>query len=239
VYNYSFKPIPHFNCITNDTDKLFFGFENEVTFIDDYEKSLGLAYLYSNFDPTKLTCKSDSSIRGPGFEIVSQPMTLRFLQKSLGVGNLFPPGLKKSTSCGLHVHVDRRAFTSEAHLWKVTEFIYSNERLSNTVAGREYTSYNSKIHKKVLDELKQPGSRTSRVNLTNRHTVEFRMFAGCTRSFQLLYRIEFLHALINWTKSVGMGTLRVESFFGYIKSNKIKYNHLYKFLRKKYKKEMK
>jgi len=239
VYNYSFKPTPFFNYIESDPDRLFFGFENEVTFSNGSQSSDGLRKLYEKFDPTKLVCKSDSSIRGSGFEIVSQPMTLRYLQKSLGVGDLFQYGMEPSPSCGLHVHVDRRAFISETHLWKVVEFIYSNEKLSNKVAGRSYSNYNSKISKKVVEDIKQPGARTSRVNLTNKHTVEFRMFAGCVRPFQLLYRVEFLHALISWAELTGMGDLDVKGLFNYIKDNKYKYYNIYRFLRKNYRKEMK
>ena len=236
VYNYSEKPPLFFNRTERSIqDTIFFGFENEMTFSGSSSQSKALKHLYSTYGPDVLLAKSDSSIAGAGYEVVSQPMTLGFF-KSMDLDGIFAKDPVKHPSCGLHVHVDRQSFLSELHLYKVINFIHTNEAHTHKVAGRGNNGYCEKFDKKITGILKDNkrgrGDRHVAVNLTNKYTVEFRMFAGCTTSQELRYKIEWLHALIEYTKVTGVSKVNdIDNFLDYLKQHIKSYQNIFEFLR--------
>lgn len=235
VSNYTLKPPIHFLYTQRDIDKeetLFFGFENEESFSGSSKAERGLRSLYEKFSTEILTAKSDSSIDGPGFEVVTQPMTLRYF-KSFDVESLFPDGIRASKSCGLHVHINRSFIKSELHLFKIMKFIYTNESFIDRIAGRTYSSYNGKISEKISKAVKEKKGlgRHQRVNITNETTIEFRMFQGCTDEYTLRYRIEFIHAMCHWSTTASIKeTQTTDSFEKYVMSHKKLYPNLVQFL---------
>ncbi len=239
IYNYSLKPKNHFLYTKEDemsNEPLFFGFENEVSFPTCESVRAGLDTLYNVFDPSVLVAKSDASISPQGFEIVSQPMTLSFF-KTLDVNSMLPNGIQKHSSCGLHIHVSRNFFSSEAHLFKVMDFIYANETFVDKIAGRSYNNYNARLGEKVVREVKKDIGKTnrhSRVNISGKHTVEFRMFAGCITEFSLRYRVEFIHALCYWAKDLSLTSSKdTKSFVSYVEKNSKLYPNLFTFVTSK------
>lgn len=207
IYSYSHKPKIFYNYIKDKEIKrgnVFFGFENECTFgRDDGNRNNGLKNLYKSYDPTVLVAKSDGSIDGYGYEVVSQPMSLLYFHQ-LDLGPLLPGKLKKDSSCGLHIHVGRDGFQSEVHLYKVINFLHSCPSFTTYVAGRSFNGYCAGLKTKPSRHLKDSKSgnteRRAMVNLTNKATVEFRLFAGCVTDFELRSKVEFLHALISFER---------------------------------------
>jgi len=233
VSSYSYKPKPLFHFTEQDIiegDNIFMGFENEVTVTRTIASVLKDMY-NSGLNHTKMTAKSDSSIRGSGFEMVSHPYTLRALKEEK-IDGMFV-GIKGHDSCGMHVHVDRRCLSSDTHLYKVISFIHENEKFCDVVAGREFTSYAGKLADKPSKVVmkKQANRRHQRVNLQNKATIEFRLFATSDRKYKLMMRIEFVHALISYSRNASIkGCKGFSGLIHYITANKRKYNNLYKFV---------
>ena len=243
VYYYSekFNP-PYFHYTTEDKEEgtpIFFGFENEITVSNSHDSSYlykVLAGLNKEYGPTFWMPKSDSSIEGLGFEFVTQPMTLRYFQK-LNMHPMFNFRMIDSKKNGLHVHVNRESFLSDVHIYKVVDFVHQNVKWINLISGRDYNNYNGPLNHKpsktVLDtKNKKREDRNVRVNLTNRNTVEFRMFASCVREFTLRYRVEFVHALVSFTKMAGINSNKWEVFEDFVMRNGKDYYHLVKFIQK-------
>ncbi len=231
IYSYSTKPKPFFNYKKDRDDNIFFGFENETCYNSDSASFKALNVIYDYHDPKVLLCKSDGSITGPGFEIVSQPMTLEFFN-SLYLDCLFNEGLTRSSSCGLHIHVGRNAFVSEVHLYKVINFLHNNEKFTRHIAGRNFNSYAAKLSRKPSSHVKEAKrgntERRSMVNLTNSSTVEFRLFAGCVTPEELRSKVEVLHALIVFQKeNTIIDSSSVELFINFLKKNVKQYPHAY------------
>lgn len=237
---YSTRPRLHFNYTEEDKierEPLFFGIENECTFGRDgdstIKRSLALRELYKSFGYETLFTKSDSSIAGYGYELVTHPMTLRYFHQ-LDVFKFFHPAMIESTSCGMHVHVNRGAFHSDLHIYKVLDFIHFNKNFINKISRRDYNGYNRDLPSKASMVVKAAkyGSATKyqRVNLSNKNTVEFRMFQGCTREFELRYMVEFLHALIKWSSGKPHNKLFIPDLLSYIDKNMKMYYNINKFL---------
>lgn len=231
IQSYGYKPDPLFHYTPQDVlekDNCFLGFENEI--IVDTSASTALYKMYKHgFDHTIMNAKSDSSICGEGYELVSHPHTLRAFQE-LDMSPLLAHA-KIDDSCGMHVHFDRKCLTSEVHLYKFIQFIHENEKFSDVIAGRKYTGYAKKMDKKASKAVKDNRtSRYQRVNLLNRATVEVRMFQNANRTYKLMMRLEFVHALVYYTKDASIKACKgYGGFLRFIALNKKRYPNLSKF----------
>lgn len=235
IYCYSTKP--HLQYWYNpkdigDPNVIFMGIENEQVYPSNSRRDKTLKEIYTKYGPDILIAKSDASIDGAGFEIVTQPMTLESLHV-MDLTGFFSEHMNFSRSCGMHVHCGRNAFTSDLHLMKVCQFINSNEDFCDKVAGRKPNNYNSKLDKKAaryVKDAKQGGtSRSNRINLTNSKTVEFRLFAGCVDEFTFRYRFEFIHALVTWAKTQPIIKHDYAFLIQFVNQNQKTYPNLNKF----------
>jgi hypothetical protein len=217
---------------------MFFGFENEVSFgSDDTSRTEALRSIYKSYSPKELIIKSDGSIGGYGFEIVSQPMSLAYFN-SWDKSNLFFSTLKTGQNCGLHIHVNREAFVSDVHLFKVASFINrSDDSFITKIAGRSDCTYSHKFNKPIaqtiIESKDKANDRYLKVNLNNKHTVEFRLFIGCTKEFELCYRFQFLHALISFTRDNSIANSKsIPKFIEFVNKSGSMYKDLKEFLAK-------
>ena len=238
IYNYSERPQLVFHNTEKDAknrERVYFGFENEMTFSSSSKSEEHLKHLYKSYGPEVLMAKSDSSISGPGYEVVSQPMTLRVFHK-MDLVPLFAGRNKEHSSCGLHVHVDRGAFDGSLHILKISKMIQEQDTFTNKIAGRSAGSYNRNFDQKLTkvakgDKEGRAGEeRGCRINLTRKDTIEFRLFLGADTEYKLRYRIEFLHALIEWTRNIGVSQVTPNNFMKYLKGYPKKYPNLSRFL---------
>lgn len=235
VMNYSYLPRLVFHHGDSIVDKVFFGFENEMNYSSGSSYSKAKEILYTKYKATELYCKSDASIAGSGFEVVSHPMNLSYLRK-FPLSYLFEVKTREyDDSCGLHVHVNKESFLSEVHLYKfITMINNGSSTFIEKVAGRSYCGYAKKISGKISSHLKS-GAREKyhAVNLRPKDTVEVRIFRRADTEFELRYRIEFVHALIMYTMSTSLTKAgNEEEFKAFVASKKSTYPSLFRFLKK-------
>ena len=77
--NYSYKPHYYFNY-KEKNEQVYIGFENEINYVDSSTTTLQLQDIYKNYKASELYVKSDGSIKGSGFELVSMPMSYSFFK---------------------------------------------------------------------------------------------------------------------------------------------------------------
>lgn len=166
----------------------FLGVELEMEMNDYGKKNLvykelhRLLHTYKNF-----VLERDGSLNY-GFELITQPHTYEKLLKTLKVVEEIPNVSAKSSRCGMHVHISKKAFKEELeqgtlilicmHLQNY--FKKFSERKSYDfcrlyLRGATFSDIDS--WNKVFSNRSE---RRMFVNLTNNNTVEFRIFQGST-----------------------------------------------------------
>lgn len=235
--SYSYTPEPLvFNHADVKQDRLFFGFENEMNYNSENKYRKAMKDVYSGYRASELYLKSDSSIHGYGFECVSHPMNLSYFRK-LSLAPLFQQIPKKDdTSCGLHVHVSRTSFISDVHIFKVVRFVNDGDSFIKLIAGRDYNGYAHKIGNKLSSHVKNKhGDKYNAVNLSPSETIEIRIFRGAKTEYQLRYRIEFVHALVTYTRTSSLSEKDEKNFVAWVYQKKNQYPSLHRFLKAEYK----
>lgn len=150
--------------------------------------------------------KSDSSVHN-GFELVTARATLAAHSERLGRPDVFRGCRDNGPSAGMHVHVSRNALTP-LQLGKMLVLVNSpaNDAFIRDVAGRVST-YAARMRKRITDSVKYANSRYEALNLTNTHTVEFRIFASSTEPSTILGRLEFVDAVIAYCATASIRAL--------------------------------
>lgn len=129
------------------TPELYIGMELETECVNG-DKLNGARFVKANTvinDIETVYLKSDGSL-DYGFEIVSHPGTLEFFMQDFNwkaISGLKSRGFHawNASTCGLHLHLSRNAFISDAHLMKFIYFIYKNRVPLVQFAGRESSRY--------------------------------------------------------------------------------------------------
>jgi len=235
VMEYSYRPLPIFHLTPKEKREnkgkvLMMGFENEQSYSSGQKKTKALNFLMSKFKSTELYVKSDSSIHGYGFEVVSHPFTLDAV-KTLPLSYLFKTKLEGGDNgCGLHVHLSKTFFDSDMHLYKFVNFINEGGAFTTRIAGRGNVSFSRKI--KNVSGVVSKKMRTERysfVNLLPKNTVEVRIFKGALNLNELKYRLEFCDAVAYFSRDCSIKAGKKE-FLQFLSQNKERYPFLYQFL---------
>lgn len=133
VWNYSYKPDPHFHGV----GPLFLGLELEII-VPEHSYSDCVALTSEALGGLGYS-KQDSSIRPTEFELVTHPMsyeyTLEYFPWSL-LEALEEHGCETDASVGLHVHASRAGFASPAHIYRWLKLLYRNESAVSVSARR-------------------------------------------------------------------------------------------------------
>ena len=147
----------------------------------------------------------DGSI-GEGFELITQPAGLDVHREKLALF-LNNPDLKKGLrsheggNCGLHIHVGRQ-FLTQAQIYRIQSFLNDvrNEGLVRKVSRRYSNSYARIKHEmaKLSPIGKHSNERYEALNVTNRETVEFRIFRGSLRYESVMAALEFVDSLLTF-----------------------------------------
>jgi len=110
---------------------------------------------------------------------------------------------------GAHVHVSRVAFADDNHLARFAIFGTHNAEymraLSGRTSGERYAhldKYQSRTRQFRNAIKRRQDDRSRWCNLTNRETVEVRLFAGSNTFDDYLAHIEWIAALIEYTKDL-------------------------------------
>ena len=244
IHNYGYKPDPVFYGQDKINSHLRFGIELEV---EAKSGDLGEgSELMTNEWGDFCYLKEDSSLNF-GFEIVTHPASLEYYQNEISwntINRLRDLGFRSwnTSTCGLHVHIDRRAFKDRTHLLAFTYLLNNNTGLSQHLAGRnsrEYAYIGSDSKHDNLNTIKgygrgRGGDRYLAVNLQNSATVEIRMFKGSLKVERILSGIEYCHALVQYSRDIRSGNnasvmLRPEEFTSWIRKQG-KYPNLVQFL---------
>lgn len=251
IHDYMYKP----DAILYNTnsDKIatpYFGIELEVEMKPEQKKLMHVIAARFQKDIDKLAyLKKDSSIAN-GFEIVSHPMTLNFWNTN---ADAFWNALKKLTkhceswsvdNCGIHVHVGRTTFESNAHIAKFMAFINNNRLFSAFIAERynakqapfmDLTNSTTALN---IASCTTPIDRHTAVNVQKTlPTVEVRIFKGNMRKRKIMKNIEFVHAVQSYTKKATFEDMAVKDFIAFVAGEQITYPNLYSYI-KKYKKDI-
>lgn len=175
--------------------------------------------------------EEDSSVEG--IEFISQPATLEAWRGEYGermrnyLGELNRQGLTGSAvECGAHIHVSRSAFTDRAHLARFSVWFIHNADMVESLSGREsgleqWASLKPYDRGELSRSMRYGGDRYRAVNLRNLNTVEVRVFAGTDDFDVTTARIEFLAALVEYTRDlhtsdVMLGALLMDSFAAWL-----------------------
>ena len=182
--------------------------------------------------------KDDGSIRD-GFEIVSRPaMYHQHLKVYESFLDDLPDNIHPHTSCGMHVHISRKAFT-QMGAGKLTEFInrHDNKDFITLVAGRGSTNYQKanndyKITKSYNVYKGGHADRYNFVNLNNAATIELRIFSSPRNTKEFKIKMQFVNAMIGYCKpAVLSGTLREQthykSFVSWLDKSKKEFKELH------------
>lgn len=180
--------------VDNPGDELVYGLELETK---DIKACCRTAVNW----PGKAIWKSDRSC---GIELVFAPLSFEEL---CGVIQQMPLELLKvDSTCGMHVHINRRALTQRQQCMLallLSDSAYEAE--ITKMAGRGYNNYCQKIKNKSHDEILNSTDRYEAVNLTNltpeKYTVEVRIFAGTNSSRVVIERLRWLHSIVEFLNS--------------------------------------
>jgi hypothetical protein len=137
LHSWDYKPTPLFKAKADDPQpKTFYGIEIEMTSDCSPEemdliKDLGRA-------EELIYPKSDGSVAG--FELNTHPMTWAWATAEFPfdiVKKLASEGASvNERENGIHVHVSRDGFSSEAHMFRWMKFVYRNQAHAERIAGR-------------------------------------------------------------------------------------------------------
>lgn len=210
IHDYYYKPEPVFH---GDSDR-FFGVELEIDDGGESDGNAKLLFDIANKDSNNIYIKHDGSI-DEGMELVTHPMSLQYhlnsmpwhdvMDKAISMGYLS----HKTSTCGLHVHVNRNAFGDCAEkqdecisriLFFVERFWQELLRFSRRTESqiqRWAARYGVKnTPKEVLDHAKSNYvGRYTCVNLTNYSTIEFRIFRGTLKYSTFVATLQLVNLL--------------------------------------------
>ena len=259
LMSYSTNVLDHLNRDTSFISAPFGNFLLGVEFelvtrartsdaVDDVRRQLGEEYCI---------CKFDGSLPDGGLEIVTAPRALdehieRFSKWQVSSDY----SAWKNGRCGMHVHIDSRAFTSLT-LGKFIMLINTeaNAEFIRKIAGRHPlmdAQARSYCRTESQSELTNPskalkGKNTDRytmVNIANLkraeakrlgvpsydsgryNTVELRIYRASLKKERLLAQLEFTHAAVMFCRVASMRDLDGVSFLKWLKTTDNRYPHL-------------
>lgn len=196
--------------------------------------------------------KSDSSIRGNGGEIVTIPATLNYHKQMFDdhffcAKNKFDRDVLSAPTCGLHVHIDKKAFT-KLTLGKFMAFIQApdNQTFMTAISNRSGSQYatNQSLkgkNSKGMDMSAAIGNRVNMhdrsddnvyirgaVNVLPKHTVEIRIFKSTNTKTNLYKKLEFCEALVKFCRMTSMQDINPYHFIKWVaeKENRKEYPYL-------------
>lgn len=190
-----------------------------------------------------ILCKHDGSLLN-GLEIITCPATINVHKEKLKelCEALKTTTLQALKSCGLHIHVARNSVTT-LQLGKVMDFINrkDNHAFIKAVAERNSSDFarldeESTITSVAPDVIRNISTnRYKAVNLSNKETIEFRMFASSNKYENIVYKLEFLKALLDYTRTGNSDfslkeLVYVPNFCSFVGRRKKDYPFFYTFL---------
>ena len=207
IRDYYYKPEPIFY---GDGPR-FFGVELEIDEGGESNDHAAEILNLANRSQALIYIKHDGSLE-EGFEIVTHPMSLAFQLREVPWEQILRSAVElgytshQAGTCGLHVHVSRLAFGAtereqdtaiarvlyffEKHWEELLKFSRRTQHQLDQWAAR----YGYKDQPREILEHAKKGyaGRYTAVNLTNRDTIEFRMFRGTLKYNTLIATLQLV-----------------------------------------------
>ena len=210
IEEYGYKPEPIFY----GEGSRFFGVELEVDFGGKDEENAHRIKEQANLRCENIYIKSDGSL-DDGFEIVTHPMTLNYHTEEMYWEDVLHEAVRlgykshMTSTCGLHVHVNRDAFgeTRDEQERVIERILYFTElhwnelfifsRRSQHTMNRWAARYGmEKTGKEILDKAKKGNTgRYAAINLSPYHTIEFRLFRGTLKLNTLIATLQLVNRI--------------------------------------------
>ena len=212
INSYHFKSEWNPQKLENEDNPIYYGFELET----ENRRNATTEYLKKLHDTLPyIVFERDGSLYSSGaFEMISEPLSMEFIKahkdnvKSL-LQQMEEYGATShdTTTCGLHIHFTRSFFNEEAENKIITIF----ERFQNELirfSRRKYseimhwTKFNGTDLKNIdvenVKKIKSAylGNRYNCINLTNRKTIECRLFRGTLKFETFMACFELLDNII-------------------------------------------
>lgn len=232
---YNGKRKPHSNDMADMAHTRCYGIEYEISFRDwnidrnAVSDRLQAVMGHTDTEDGRLKCESDGSVQN-GFECISYPATFGCHMACYGWDKFFEVlgeyDMNETTlgGNGMHIHVSRDALGNSADAIDLCIakliFLFDNfATMFGKIGGRTYArsrwaacnganiATTDKSAVAVYKAKQTDGNRYQAVNLTNEHTVEFRIFAVDNRLDHFKARIQFIDWLIDYCKGNTMTTI--------------------------------
>lgn len=256
VHVYNWKPRGIFYDVggpTEDRDKLFYGFELEVSGSHRHAPDFLSFFNDTNFGhENSVYLKSDCSIREGGFEIVTHPMTMEYIKETFvntlkpALNDLRKKKFKGHNYGGMHVHISRDMVTYRQ--WdKMTQmlsdddneqaWLFLTQRKKNqldqwaNLKCRMSTSEND-LKYRYENKYAMANGRYTAINATP-NTIEFRIFNSNLRIERVLKNLEICQAMYDFTKPVQRNNFSMNKFIAYVRRHEDRYPNLVAFLDEK------
>lgn len=207
IQEYYYKPDPIFY----GEGPRYMGVELEIDDAGEDHDSAGTLMKIANQGAERMYCKHDGSL-SDGFEMVTHPMSLDYhlhnmpwkvvMEEARSMGYLS----HQAGTCGLHVHVSKAAFgkTEEEQDASIARVLYFFEKHWEELlkfsrrTARQLDQWAARYGykdqpKEVLENAKKGHmGRYTSVNLTNRETIEFRMWRGTLKYNTLIATLQLV-----------------------------------------------
>ena len=255
IHDYSYKPDPIFY----GQGPRYYGVELEIDEGGESRSKARELLAIFNQNQRLAYIKHDGSLN-EGLEIVTHPMSLEYHRNKMPWAELCRKAASlgylshRTTTCGLHVHVSRKAFgaTEQAQDAAIARVLYFFEkhweellkfsRRTPRQLERWAARYGYKEQPmEILDFAKKGyhGGRYTCVNLQNTTTVEFRMFRGTLKANSIFATLELLDRIcdlavcltdeelkaVPWTSFViGVSAERYPELVQYLKERRLYVN---------------
>lgn len=171
-----------------------------------------------------IVVKEDGSL-SHGFEVNTAPSSLDTHRARWESAHPeLPSGIKSwdTTTCGIHIHADRRALT-EFGWGKVICLMCAPENIAlfECIAGRSRSAVYATVNdgpKPTHGKRDKRGiyGRYSWINTQPTKTVEFRLFKGTTDKIGYMKNVECIHAVATYCRSAGLSQLTAGDFLAWL-----------------------
>lgn len=241
INNYSLKPIPRFKgkkFSSNSTGR-YFGLEMEFNRVTPESAFLIFKDLYKD---KWLYNKHDGSISS-GVEIVTNPLDMYNVKQLLDKMSTGLEAISKTRgfkdNAGIHIHVNRQSidpidvyklgyllnYRSSDYEKRIIYYISGRNSKSTTrEACYHYCKVGNMPSKKTVNVTRD---RYQALNLSNRDTIEFRIFNATADPKQIEMYVDFANDMIEYCHSHGLKDINITSFIAWEMDRKDT-NHLIK-----------
>jgi hypothetical protein len=207
LYDHSYKPLPDFR----GDGPAFYGLEFEIS---GHESDAEIA---GSITGPLCYFKSDCTVAG--FEMVTHPMSYIWAMANFPwhvLTTLEKAGcsIEEHTN-GIHVHVSRKAFSGQAHLFRWMKFIYRNDAHVRRIARRSsdhWAPFTDEHRRSQINHVTKKGhdrtlDRYNAINTTNRDTLEVRVFASTLDPGQARQALQLVAGSVEYTRSLDAHTV--------------------------------